>query len=382
MPIPTPLGGGATVIRRPSEARRGMRTPVKATAELPMMSPPSSFEELEYYPSPSIRSRPSQGSLAAAEMRVGSQLKSKNSQSSVASSYRPHLERGLQPKPSVSSFDSHLTGSFDPIPHVVSVKPTPPPKPLISQRSPTPPPRSTLRAQAPPTPVRPIITATSTPSETSSTYSSNTSFSPLPVPARTTLFFPNTPSPERNSIPHLQTLSSFEKKLEKDKEGGRKSVYTERTVRPGEKDSRRSTYKPISGHVAPITSPRVVEPPTPPPTVALPTPTPTIRDFRATLLSKSTRPSPTSHSETLITLTFGYTLDDPTKNTDVILPLERLQRAGGELLRFVESHLEGGGDRGSGVSSVEKIQPEMTDGSSAEESDLDSDEYGLSALLR
>ena len=105
----------------------------------------------------------------------------------------------------------------------------------------------------------------------------------------------------------------------------------------------------------------------PPPRMALP-PTP----FTATLLSKTTRASPTAKSETLITLEFGYSLDDSPRTSRAVIPWPVLIHAGGHVVRFIQEHLEEEG---------EEDRPDMTDGSSAEESDLES-EYGLDALLK
>lgn len=55
------------------------------------------------------------------------------------------------------------------------------------------------------------------------------------------------------------------------------------------------------------------------------------------------------------------------------IPWEKLYPAGGHLVRFVERHL--------GREAVEEGKPHMTDGESAEDSDLESD-YSLGALLR
>ncbi|ORY33099.1 hypothetical protein BCR39DRAFT_521237 [Naematelia encephala] len=104
----------------------------------------------------------------------------------------------------------------------------------------------------------------------------------------------------------------------------------------------------------------------PPAKSSLPLPTP----FQATLLSKTIKASPTAESTVLVVLDFGYSLNDEPRTNSVTLPLEALRHAGGYLCSFVESYLE-----------EEHKEPEMTDGSSAEGSDLDS-EYGLGALLK
>jgi len=105
----------------------------------------------------------------------------------------------------------------------------------------------------------------------------------------------------------------------------------------------------------------------PPPRPSPPSP------FNAILLSHSSRPSPTASSHVLINLSFGYSLDDPPSNNTITIPWERICRAGGHLARFVERHL--------GDEAEEEGKPDMTDGESADDSDLDSD-YGLGELLR
>ena len=95
--------------------------------------------------------------------------------------------------------------------------------------------------------------------------------------------------------------------------------------------------------------------------------------FAATLISHTTRASPTSASHVLVTLSFAYSLDDPPSNNSVSLPWEALRMGGGHLLDFVQGIL--------GEHEEESQRPEMTDGESAEESDFES-EYGPGALLR
>ena len=97
------------------------------------------------------------------------------------------------------------------------------------------------------------------------------------------------------------------------------------------------------------------------------------RPFYATLVAHSTRPSPTSASHMFITLSFGFSMDEPPKNDSVTIPWENLRSNGGHLAHFIALHLTDGNG--------EQTKPEMTDGESAEESDLESD-YGLGALLR
>ncbi|KAK4683516.1 hypothetical protein P7C73_g6733, partial [Tremellales sp. Uapishka_1] len=95
--------------------------------------------------------------------------------------------------------------------------------------------------------------------------------------------------------------------------------------------------------------------------------------FSATLLSHSKKYSPTLASSVLITLEFAYSLDDPPRNVPVTLPLDLLRRLGQDihLVAFIERQLDEG----------ERLEPDLTDGESAADSDLESD-YGLSALLR
>lgn len=108
----------------------------------------------------------------------------------------------------------------------------------------------------------------------------------------------------------------------------------------------------------------------PPPRLALP-------PFHALLTSKSTRPAPTGKNEILVVLEFGYSLDDPPKNTSVTLPWVVLGGAGGHLVRFIKDNLTDEEEE-----RCVSMAPEMTDGSSAEDSDLDSDSYDLNDLLR
>ena len=107
----------------------------------------------------------------------------------------------------------------------------------------------------------------------------------------------------------------------------------------------------------------------PPPRMRPPSP------FSATLLSQSTRPSPNSSSHVLVTLAFGYSLDDPPSNTTVTLSWEHLRYSGGYVVRFIEHHLN--------QRAEEEAKPEMTDGESADETDSDlASDSGLDALLR
>lgn len=97
--------------------------------------------------------------------------------------------------------------------------------------------------------------------------------------------------------------------------------------------------------------------------------------FTATLLSKTVKPSPTALSHILIRLEFGFSTDDPPDATGVTIPWPTLRVHGGELVRWLDALIPDGEAEGKGEG-----QPEMTDGSSAEESD--SDEFDLNRLLR
>jgi hypothetical protein len=98
--------------------------------------------------------------------------------------------------------------------------------------------------------------------------------------------------------------------------------------------------------------------------------------FHAILKAKTTSTAPMSKSETLITLEFGYSLDDTPKNTSVCLPWAMLAKAGGHLVQFVKVNLSDEEDQ------CECGVPDMTDGSSAEDSDRESGTYDLNGLLR
>ncbi len=97
----------------------------------------------------------------------------------------------------------------------------------------------------------------------------------------------------------------------------------------------------------------------------------------------------------LVTLEFAFSVDSGHQNRPVNVPFDVLKRSpggGGHLVEFVENCLMNEGVHLSTCSSLtrglsegsrydDETKPEMTDGSSAEDSDLDS-EYGLGALLR
>ena len=100
----------------------------------------------------------------------------------------------------------------------------------------------------------------------------------------------------------------------------------------------------------------------PPPRAPLP-PTP----FSAILKNKITRTAADEHSVVLVNLEFAYSSDVPANNARVTLPLEVLQRGGASsnLVRLVEETLKADAEGEDG--------PGMTDGSSADESELESD---------
>lgn len=80
-----------------------------------------------------------------------------------------------------------------------------------------------------------------------------------------------------------------------------------------------------------------------------------ISPFSATLLSKLAKPCPTSKSTTLVKLEFGYSMDENTNA--VTIPWDDLIRAGGRLVDYLVEQLE--------------ESPELTDGSSDSDYDLD-----------
>lgn len=120
----------------------------------------------------------------------------------------------------------------------------------------------------------------------------------------------------------------------------------------------------------------------------------TIIPFSATLLDITQKPAPTSSDLILVKLEFGFSLDERSNTTAITLPYEVLQREGGLWGRFVQGHLEEIRDRADQAADEEDririvsdvpsfgSRPGMTDGESGTESDLDSEEYGSSALLR
>ncbi|WWD06834.1 hypothetical protein V865_004930 [Kwoniella europaea PYCC6329] len=106
--------------------------------------------------------------------------------------------------------------------------------------------------------------------------------------------------------------------------------------------------------------------------------------FHATILEDTSRPLPSGQSDlVLLNLEFAYSLDDKPNNEKVILPIEVVRQYGSNrLVDWLDRYLnrsENGNDK-KVISTVTTI-PEMTDGESAEESDLESDN-GLTALLR
>ncbi|EIW66045.1 hypothetical protein TREMEDRAFT_65889 [Tremella mesenterica DSM 1558] len=110
--------------------------------------------------------------------------------------------------------------------------------------------------------------------------------------------------------------------------------------------------------------------PLPPPRGPLPC---TPNSFSAILSSKSTRPSPNTQNQILIMMDFSYSLDSPPKNESVVIPLDILRRGGGYLVEWIDGMLN----------DQEEEKPGMTDGSSAEDTELESEEENeLDALLR
>ncbi|TYJ54849.1 hypothetical protein B9479_004440 [Cryptococcus floricola] len=121
--------------------------------------------------------------------------------------------------------------------------------------------------------------------------------------------------------------------------------------------------------------------------------------FHATLLSLTRKPLPRlptgeQESVTLVNIEFAYSLSDPAKNENVTLPLEVLRNGGGFLGEWVQGCLivqeeeerkarekerEQREEKEVLMKERERKMPAMTDGESAEESDLDSD-YELNLL--
>jgi hypothetical protein len=113
--------------------------------------------------------------------------------------------------------------------------------------------------------------------------------------------------------------------------------------------------------------------------------------FSVTLLDIAERSAPTATDEVIIRLEFGFSLDERSNTSSIILPLDVLQRAGGHLNRFVQGHLRTRGVRAAEeqrgmriVSDAPSFEdgPDLTEGVSETESDVDSEEYVSSALLR
>ncbi|WOO84890.1 uncharacterized protein LOC62_06G008401 [Vanrija pseudolonga] len=103
--------------------------------------------------------------------------------------------------------------------------------------------------------------------------------------------------------------------------------------------------------------------------------------FNALLLAHTSRPNTNADSTVLVTLKFSYSLNPEPVTQAVTVTFETLKPAGGLLIRFLENairpnsvgSLAGSGGSGSGVL-------DMTDGSSADESDFEFDE-GMAEVL-
>ncbi|WWC63952.1 uncharacterized protein I303_106558 [Kwoniella dejecticola CBS 10117] len=106
--------------------------------------------------------------------------------------------------------------------------------------------------------------------------------------------------------------------------------------------------------------------------------------FHATMLQDKVQllPDPNSPNLILLNLEFAYSLDEKPNNEKVIIPLQILQKqAPNQLVAWIERYLSRSQISDKKVVSTVTTIPEMTDGESAEESDLESDN-GLNALLR
>ncbi|WWC73022.1 uncharacterized protein I206_106987 [Kwoniella pini CBS 10737] len=106
--------------------------------------------------------------------------------------------------------------------------------------------------------------------------------------------------------------------------------------------------------------------------------------FHATILEDKIQSLPDNDSPNLILLNleFAYSLDEKPNNAKVIIPLQVLQNQGSNnLVDWIDRYLNRNSTNSKKVFSTVTTIPEMTDGESAEESDLESDN-GLTALLR
>ncbi|WVO15515.1 hypothetical protein L204_103174 [Cryptococcus depauperatus] len=116
--------------------------------------------------------------------------------------------------------------------------------------------------------------------------------------------------------------------------------------------------------------------------------------FHATLLSCSRSSLPPLQSGeqedmTIVNLEFAYSLSDQPKNECVSLPLATLKKGGGKLVEWIEQCIKAQEEEEGGFPYAEakeemreeKKLPDMTDGESSEDSELEED-YDLSALLR
>jgi hypothetical protein len=173
----------------------------------------------------------------------------------------------------------------------------------------------------------------------------------------------------------------------RERSNNRKSYHTEKTITPHNRQTYDTHKAPLDKDELRALRRTTIRPPpkVPPPSTPVVGDYPTV-PFSATLLSKTTRASPTTESECLVTLQFSYDLDSDRSRgpkdgkqdrggaSSVILPWSVLQQVPGNLTNFLRKHLDEPLEE-------EPPRPELTDGSSAEESELES-VYGLTALLR
>ncbi|WVQ81472.1 hypothetical protein IAT38_003596 [Cryptococcus sp. DSM 104549] len=176
--------------------------------------------------------------------------------------------------------------------------------------------------------------------------------------------------------------------------GSSGSVFEKRSPAQTGRAASPDTISPAPKRPSLISHRTTVKPP--PRLASLPTETPSaaVVPFSATLLACSRKPllaAPGGISNeqqrglTLVTMEFAYSLSEPRRNESVTLPLEALKLGGGRLLEWVEGCVRAQEEVEAREKEREKgerkVMPEMTDGESAEESDIESG-YDLDALLR